>query len=288
MLTRQKAILRLIENEGRRIGKMRLFKLAFMISNEPGWQDTSLAYQFIPYQFGPYSFTLAHELKTLERDGFLRVMDSEIRLVDFGERLPEPNSSTSSVIDSMSRRYKRVSTDDLVSIVYRQFPWFTAKARDKSRRGVQVPISAPAVFTVGYEGLMLDGLLDLLLRAGIKQLIDVRANPVARRFGFHKSTLDRHCTDVGIKYLHFPELGIPSAERADLQGPDSYKRLFDSYSSETLVSNRGFVDTVSVLIKQTPSALMCMEADATCCHRTCLANLVSEMIQLPIKELRIQ
>src|SRR5258708_2001454 len=288
MLTRQKAILRLIQNEGGRVGKTRLFKLAFLISNEPGWQDTSLAYQFIPYQFGPYSFTLAHELKTLERDGLLRIMESEVKLVEFTEALPQPNTSISFFIDSLTHRYKKVSTDDLVSIVYRRFPWFTAKARDKSRRGAQVSVAVPAVYTVGYEGLMLDGLLDLLLKSGIKQLIDVRANPVARRFGFHKSTLDRHCADIGIKYLHFPELGIPSAERAELSGAESYKLLFENYSRATLVSNRKFVEAVSDPIRKSASALMCMEADANCCHRTHLANLVSKLTQLPVTELRTQ
>ena len=34
---------------------------------------------------------------------------------------------------------------------------------------------------------MLDGLLDILLKAGVKKLIDVRCNPVARRFGFTRA-----------------------------------------------------------------------------------------------------
>lgn len=80
----------------------------------------------------------------------------------------------------------------MVANVYREFPWYTLNSKNAARRAASAPVASPAVYTVGYEGLMLDGLLDLLLRVGIKRLIDVRCNPVARRFGFHKSTLDRH------------------------------------------------------------------------------------------------
>ena len=38
---------------------------------------------------------------------------------------------------------------------------------------------------------MVNALLDLLLRKGIRRLVDVRCNPVARRYGYHKATLCR-------------------------------------------------------------------------------------------------
>lgn len=286
MINRQKAILQLVSNEGGRVGKTRLFKLAFVGSYDADAQANNVAYEFVPYHFGPYSFTLAHELKTLERDGYLRIMDSEIKLVETAGLFPQPTTAVRSWIDSLSRRYKAVSTDDLVSLVYKRYPWYTSLARDKRKREAELVDASPAVYTVGYEGMMLDGFLSLLLKNGIKQLLDVRANPVARRFGFHKSTLKRHCDDVGINYLHFPELGISSVDRSELDDKASYLRLFDQYDTRIERSGEQYVKEVSELMCSIPSALMCMEADAKFCHRTRLASFVSSASKLRVEELR--
>ena len=78
MITRQRTLLRLLDLEAGKISKLRLFKLAFLLSERAKEAPQSALYQFLPYQFGPYSFTLNHELKALERDGWLRVLDNEI------------------------------------------------------------------------------------------------------------------------------------------------------------------------------------------------------------------
>jgi uncharacterized protein (DUF488 family) len=174
----------------------------------------------------------------------------------------------------------------LISDVYRRFPWFTAAARNTKRRAAVIPTANNAVYAIGYEGLMLDGLLDMLLRAGIKQLVDVRCNPVARRFGFHKSTLERHCKDAGLTYLHLPELGIPSSWRQELVDSAAYERLFIRYETEILPIKAEWIEIACRLVRETPSAFMCLEADARCCHRTRLARVVAERTGLPLKELR--
>jgi uncharacterized protein (DUF488 family) len=133
---------------------------------------------------------------------------------------------------------------------------------------------------------MVDGLLDLLLKNGVEWLIDVRCNPIARRYGFHKSTLSRLCQDVSIEYVHFPSLGIPSAWRADLDDHASYQRLFERYENEILPAQSATAAKVAKLVTERPSALMCMEADHFFCHRSRLAALVSRQTTLPIKELR--
>ena len=286
MLTRQKALIRLIANEGGSIGKTRLQKLAFSLREAVDGSPTSKVYQFIPYHFGPYSFTLTHELAKLEAEGIVRISESEITLSDLVPNLIlEPALRTS--IDFVSRKYANVKTDVLVKTVYARNPWYTSKARDKAKRVQDAPSVNLAIFTVGYEGLMLEGLLDLLLRNGIKRLIDVRANPVARQFGFHRSTLQRHCRDIDIEYTHIPELGITSEDRSGLDGQRSYDLLFSKYARETLISQDLVVDLVGSMLAEKPSALMCMEADCSCCHRTTLARALQQKIGLPIQELRL-
>jgi hypothetical protein len=57
MFSRQRAILRLIENEGGTVSRLRLVKLAFLLSQEAGAPRVG-TYDFVPYKRGPFSFTL--------------------------------------------------------------------------------------------------------------------------------------------------------------------------------------------------------------------------------------
>ena len=68
----------------------------------------------------------------------------------------------------------------MVDSVYASHPWFTLNSDATHKRAATRPAVKPAVYTVGYEGIMVDALLDLLLRKGIQRLLDVRCNPIAR------------------------------------------------------------------------------------------------------------
>jgi uncharacterized protein (DUF488 family) len=286
MINRQRALIRFIANEGGSIKMLRLVKLSFLLRETAKDIPKPNLYDFIPYHYGPYSFTLNHELRAVERDGWIRITKSGVKLLRSAEtEVSRLDRAFTDKIDSLTRRFRNVGTTTLVSRVYAEYPWYTSKAKDEKLRGAAVPTALPAVFTVGYEGMMLDGLLDLLLRTGVKRLIDVRCNPVARRFGFHKSTIERHCRDVAIQYTHVPELGIPSSKRANLDDKESYNRLFDYYEEKILPAHRESVKMVSSLVRKAPSALMCMEADAKCCHRTRLAAAVAKETNLIVREL---
>jgi uncharacterized protein (DUF488 family) len=289
MITRQRTLLRLLQMEKGKVSKLRLFKLAFLFAKEESETPSSALYEFLPYQFGPYSFTLNHDLRSLEREGWLRVLGTEICAVRaLDAETAKLDGRLARSIANIVTRYESASTDDLIADVYRRFPWYTAAARNQKRRRATIPTADCAVYGVGYEGMMLDGLLDLLLQAGIKQLIDVRCNPVARRFGFHRSTLERHCKDVGLSYVHLPELGIPSGWRQELDDMEAYERLFMRYEGEILPSNEAHVEIACRLVTASPSAFMCLEADAKCCHRTRLARVVADRTGLPMRELRCQ
>jgi hypothetical protein len=91
------------------------------------------------------------------------------------------------LIDRTSNRHRSVTTSAMIDSVYLAYPWFTLNSEAIQRRAVTRPTADPAVYTVGYEGIMVDMLTDRLLRKGIGRLIDVRSNPIARRYGFHKA-----------------------------------------------------------------------------------------------------
>jgi len=146
-------------------------------------------------------------------------------------------------------------------------------------------VAKTAVFTAGYEGLQIDGFLDLLVQTGIQRLIDVRNNPVARRYGFHKSTLNRLCGHLSIEYVHIPELGIVSEDRQGLDTSADYNKLFDIYERSTLPKQSTSVDRVGKMMVQKPSVLVCMEAEACRCHRSRLGAEVSRLTGLPLSHL---
>jgi uncharacterized protein (DUF488 family) len=287
MFSRQRGILRLVENEGGYISRLRLVKLAFLVSREVTGPRANV-YDFVPYKRGPFSFTLYHELRSLEQDGWLALQDEHhveaTRLATLETAfLDAPFRNR---IDQISNRYRSVDTSVLIDDVYRDYPWFTLNSESLYRRAATRPTVSPAVYTVGYEGLMVDGLLDLLIRCGIRQLIDVRCNPIARRYGFHKSTIAKLCDNLDIEYVHFASLGIPSAWRLALSDYDSYERLFSRYEKEVLPRQHESIEHVIELLTAKPSALMCMEADHLCCHRSRLAAEITRRTSLPLKELR--
>jgi len=286
MFSRQRAILRLIQNEGGATTRLRLVKLAFLLSREPDAPRTGI-YEFVPYKRGPFSFTLYHDLRALERDGWIMLADHDIRIAE------APDLETAfldkeflALIDDVVCRNRAATTSAVVDHVYESYPWFTLNSETPQKRAAKRPEADLAVYTVGYEGMMVDALLDLLLRQGIRKLIDVRSNPIARRYGFHKSTICKLCNDVGIEYIHFASLGIPSAWRTELTDSASYERLFERYQKEILPRHSGAIDSVGQLLAELPSALMCMEADHLCCHRSRLAAEVAQRTSLPIRELR--
>jgi len=286
MFSRQRTILRLLQNEGGTTSRLRLVKLAFMVSRERDVPRTGV-YEFVPYLRGPFSFTLYHDLRGLASGGWVTEAERDIALTQPSDlETAFLDSQLVARIDRVSERFRSVTTSALIDCVYQDYPWFTTNSEVTEKRAMNRPKGSLAIYTVGYEGIMVDGLLDLLLRTGVEQLIDVRCNPIARRYGFHKSTLNRLCGDVGIVYVHIPSLGIPSAWRADLVDRESYDRLFSRYEREILPAESASVLRVGKLVNERPSALMCMEADHTCCHRSRLAALVSRDTKLAIKELR--
>ncbi len=134
----------------------------------------------------------------------------------------------------------------------------------------------PMVFSVGYEKRTLEEFLSLLLNQGVQVLVDVRKNPLSRKFGFSKKRLKEACKRVGLDYRHEPDLGIPSAKRKHLSSKEEYERLFDEYERTVLPRQISLVkELVEELVEKKRSiALMCMERQHNACHRS---RLIAQM-----------
>lgn len=284
---RRCAVLRLLVNEGRHSPRLRLFKLAFLLSRGLEADARQAAYEFCPYKYGPYSFTLAHDLSVLARHGWVVLTEDGVRLPP---RLPDAESRPAPWlarrVDALSAQWRERSTSGILRDVYRDHPWFTVNSTDPARRAASRPVGELAIHTVGYQGLMVDGLLDLLLRRGIQVLADVRRNAVSRRYGFHRGTLHDLCAKLEIEYRHMPELGVPSAWRAELAEDGDVARLMDRYEREILERQADAVGHAAMCAAAAPTAFLCMEADARQCHRSRLGRRLAAATDLEVRELR--
>lgn len=289
MILRQKILLNFIHRAGGQASRLQLVKWLFLLAQDAPAQVSAAHYQFVPYKFGPFSFTMYQELDALIRQGELTAVgDTDLKASQprfLAPRLNEP--AIEREIERGWQRYGQLSTGALLDTVYRRFPWFTLNADQTDRRAVQRPVAACAIYTAGYEGMQVDGFLNLLLRSGIRRLVDVRNNPVSRRYGFHKSTLAKLCDRLDLEYCHEPEVGIPSAWRCELDTQADYDRLFGRYVKDVLPHQASVIQRIAGSMSTAPSVLVCQEEQPVCCHRSHLATQVAGITKLEIRDLRV-
>lgn len=137
------------------------------------------------------------------------------------------------------------------------------------------------LYTVGYEGLSIEGFIGLLASNGVEQLADIRETPLSRKPGFAKTALSLALETAGIRYSHVRELGCPRPIRdRHKQSRDwsRYTRDFKLYLGAQAAALAALRQTAGCA----PTCLMCYEADVNRCHRL----YVAEALLRPGDELR--
>ena len=133
-------------------------------------------------------------------------------------------------------------------------------------------MNRPPLFTIGYEGRTLQEFLDALTGAGAELLIDVRAIAASRRPGFSKTALSGAVREVGIDYLHLRPLGTPKAGRdAARKGRTNEMRRIYEGQLATPEAQLALLQAEAAALER-PSALLCFEREASCCHRAIVAE----------------
>jgi len=168
--------------------------------------------------------------------------------------------------------------DKLVKKTYQEFPQFTLRSKIagrhftdeelKQRQFAFVTDTKPAVFSIGYEGLTIDSFLNKLIVNNITLVVDVRNNPRSMKYGFSKKSFKHYIENAGMKYIHIPELGIPSTMRKGLGESVSHKTLFKTYENKLLPKQEAEIKQLIDLTNHNERiALVCFEADHHYCHR---------------------
>lgn len=156
------------------------------------------------------------------------------------------------------------------------------------------------VVTIGVYDFDRESFLRRLLDVDVRLLLDVRQRRGVRgpEYAWANSRrLQTALADAGIAYEHHPELA-PTTEMRQLQyaeddrqgvGKRSRRVLAAEYSRHyiaEILDRADLAPIVSALSSGGAAALFCVESDPEACHRSLVAERLSERHQVTIEHLR--
>jgi len=250
-------------------------------------------YDFIPHTYGCYSISLYNDQEALTKqdvvieargdspfNSFLSVDNQRVELDSI--LLKDEDSP---LLDKLIGDSEHQSDDDLLERVLKAYPFYAIRSLLLDRfSSDQVFISkiqtirdqvtsAPRyLYTIGYEGLSIDGFLQSLILQNIKTLVDVRKSAFSMRPEFRKKNLEAALVEAGIQYYPMPEVGIPASNRKELLPSGRRCDLFKWYSENTLPLCERYASVVAGLVSRENIVLMCYEKDPKDCHRSLFAE----------------
>jgi uncharacterized protein (DUF488 family) len=130
------------------------------------------------------------------------------------------------------------------------------------------------VFTIGHGTRPAEELLECLLEAGIRTLVDVRRFPASRRNPqFGGAALAESLRDAGIAYRHAAELG---GRRSGEPGEERFACIrtagFRSYAAR--MGADAWQEALEASLAEPDPCLMCAETLWWRCHRRLIAELL--------------
>jgi uncharacterized protein (DUF488 family) len=284
MYYRRKIILALLQLFEGQIDKISLQKLLFLFTQ----RQSKAEYDFIPYRYGCYSYSLNADLTAMVKRGMLLETTTHFTSKESIDYFKIIKESDKKLMTEIKAHYGKMSANALMKHTYLNFPYWainSVKASEilTSEQLEKVNNSRPKIedtilFTIGYEGISLEEYLNRLLKNDVKVLVDVRNNPLSMKYGFSKSHLQRFCNSLGIEYTHFPEVGIQSEQRQELNVQSDYDKLFAVYRQNNLTKTISSQEKILNLLKEHKRiALTCFEANICQCHRKYLAESIENL-----------
>ena len=264
--------------------KIRLQKLLFLFCQKQAKPD----YEFIPYKYGCFSYSANADLATMVKKEQLSENTSSFLKSDKTKYFSSLKEDDKLALRKIKASYGSMSTNALMKLTYQKYPFWAlnslkAKSILSTEEMAQVERSRPVndktiLYTIGYEGNSLENYLNRLIENDIKILVDVRNNPLSMKYGFSKNQLKRYCESLGIGYFHFPDVGIVSEKRQELNIQADYDKLFEEYRIKNLPHTKKTQNVIfELLLKHKRIALTCFESQHCQCHRAHLADAIKAL-----------
>lgn len=142
--------------------------------------------------------------------------------------------------------------------------------------------------TIGYEAADLADFIAALRAAAVTRLIDVRQLAISRRPGFAKNALSAALSGVDIDYIHLKGLGDPKEGRMAARTGDygRFRKVFSAHL-RTEAAQTDLSKAVE-LVSQGGACLMCYERDHSICHRTIVAQAISDKLAVAIRHIGVR
>ncbi len=284
-----------IEHKNRQVGisKTDLQKLLLLYSKE----TQSTHYDFVPWKRGGHSLQCEADLSFLERRGWIEIRNDEVFLK---KMISTEHGSLSDkereIVWEWIRDYP-IRGKELVRETYKRYPYYALHSKIKADllnteelEKVESSVGKAKsdkiiVFTLGYEGINLETYLNKLISKHVFAVCDVRRNALSRKFGFSASILSSVLPKLNIEYKHFPELGIVSEERRNLNTKADYKALFQDYCKKIMNKQEGLKSLRRVIESKRRVVLTCFEENPECCHRHCISDFLESEYHYQVEHL---
>jgi hypothetical protein len=281
MYYRRKIVLSLLQIFGGSLSKLNLQKYLFLFNQ----RTERNYYDFIPYKFGCYSFQANRDLSTLAKYKIIKEVDNNWKLIVSDNYINQLLSNDETNLLEFYSDFKNLNNNELIRYVYEKYPYYAinskiAKDVVSKEKFKEIINNIPqqeefALYTIGYEGKSIEYYTNQLIKENVKVLCDVRKNPFSMKYGFSKNQLKNILENIGIEYLHFPELGIESNKRKNLNTFNDFKELFAEYEDTILKSKIDEIEKLfDLYLGKKRIALTCFEADHNSCHRSHTAKIL--------------
>ncbi|MDQ3394520.1 MAG: DUF488 domain-containing protein [Bacteroidota bacterium] len=269
---------------GGNVEKLRFQKLLFLYTMKKSQPE----YDFVPYKFGCYSFSVKADMNTMVKKNILEETENIYTKNVEAKFFQQLKTEDQKILEEVIADYGKMNSNALIKHTYLNFPFFAIRSSiakeilqsqlyERVEKVIPKAVEA-TLFTIGYEGISLELYLQKLVRNNVKLLVDVRKNPLSMKFGFSKTLLKRYCNSLDIEYCHIPEVGIDSDKRKLLETQNDYDRLFDEYRKTNLKKTIEIQKQILDLLKKHKRiALTCFEAKSCQCHRSHLATSISQL-----------
>ena len=132
------------------------------------------------------------------------------------------------------------------------------------------------IYSVGYEGLEVRGLVERLVQSRVEAVVDVRFNAVSRKRGFSRGPLRAAVEEAGITSVHEPLLGNPPENRAPFKAGDfaEGRRRMREILAEGEPAQA--LERLVSLARGRRIAVLCLENDQGRCHRQVVVDMALE------------